>query len=130
MNWEVFFPRFWEESAFLKLVNFMRGGNPFFSIKRVSSPHAPLFPKRTTKGLAALWTLAGELVLVAGDFAHVFGLDVRHGCASVPCLDYVFGLDVGNGSSERFCWCFWEHSLISIILCIFMEIFYEIFSFI
>ena len=55
--------------------------------------------------------------------ACVIGLDVRHGCASVPCLDYVTGLDVGNGSSERFCWCFWEHSLISIILCIFMEIF-------
>ena len=142
MNWEGFFPRFWEESAFLKLVNFMRGGNPFFSIKRVSSPHAPLFPNRTTTGLAALWTLAGEFVLVAGDFcsrvwdrwwkrfwrafllmACVTGLDVRHGCASVPCLDYVTGLDVGNGSDECFCWCFWEHSLISIILCIFMEIF-------
>ena len=54
---------------------------------------------------------------------YVTGLDVRHGCASVPCLDYVFGIDGGNGSGERFCWCFWEHSLISIILCIFMEIF-------
>jgi len=81
----------------------MRGGNPFFSIKRVSSPHAPLFPKRTTKGLAALWTLAVSLVWLLGILAHVFGLDV------------------GNGSGERFCWCFWEHSLISIILCIFME---------
>ena len=88
---------------------------------------------------------------------YVTGLDVKHGCASVPCLDYVtgpdvkhgfqravfrprvwarcwkrlwrafllvacvIGLDVGNGSGERFCWCFLEHSLISIILCIFME---------
>ena len=29
--------------------------------------------------------------------ACVIGLDVRHGCASVPCLDYVTGLDVKHG---------------------------------
>ena len=29
--------------------------------------------------------------------ACVTGLDVRHGCASVPCLDYVTGLDVRHG---------------------------------
>ena len=75
----------------------MRGGNPFFSIKRVSSPHAPLFPKRTTKGLAALWTLAVSLVWLLGILALVTGLDVRHGCVSVPCLDYVTGLDVKHG---------------------------------
>ena len=97
MNWEGFLPGFWEESAFQKLVNFMRGGNPFFSIKRVSSPHAPLFPKRTTKGLAALWTLAVSLVWLLGILALVTGLDVRHGCVSVPCLDYVTGLDVKHG---------------------------------
>jgi len=36
--------------SFEKLVNFTRGENPFFSIKRVFTPRAPRFPKRTTKG--------------------------------------------------------------------------------
>ena len=31
----------------------------------------------------------------------MIGLDVRHGCVSVPCLAYVTGLDVRNGSGER-----------------------------
>ena len=110
------------ESALQKLVKFGGRKTNYFRSVVFPTPKPPTFPC-TTKGLAALWTLAGEFVLVAGDFAHVFGLDVRHGYASVPCLDYVTGLDVGNGSGERFCWCFWEHSLISIILCIFMEIF-------
>ena len=30
----------------------------------------------------------------------VIGLDVRHGCASVPCLAHGMGLDIGNGSCE------------------------------
>ena len=34
---------------------------PFFSIKRVLSLHTSLFPKRTTKELAALWTLGREV---------------------------------------------------------------------
>ena len=41
----------------------MERENPFFSIKRVFSLHTSLFPKRTTKGLAALWTLAYKLLL-------------------------------------------------------------------
>jgi len=49
--------------SFVKLVNLTRGENPFFSVKRVFTPRAPRFPKRTTKGLAALWTLASVLVL-------------------------------------------------------------------
>ena len=50
----IYFPKTLGESALKKLVNFMRGDNPFFSIKRVFSPHTPLFPKRTTKGEAPL----------------------------------------------------------------------------
>jgi len=45
---------------------FLGEENPFFSIKRVFFPQTPFFPKRTTKGLVALWTLAGRLVVVAG----------------------------------------------------------------
>ena len=29
---------------------------------------------------------------------HVFGIDVGHDCASVPCVAYVIGLDFRNGS--------------------------------
>ena len=43
-------------------------------------PHTPLFPKRTTKGLAALWTLAEELIEdIWGFLAYVIGMDVRNG---------------------------------------------------
>jgi len=44
--------------SFEKLGTFYEGEEPFFSIKRVPLPHTPSLPKRTTKGLAALWTLA------------------------------------------------------------------------
>ena len=50
------FPRLWEESALKNLVNFTRGKNPFFSIKRVFTPRAPRFPKTTTKGESPLET--------------------------------------------------------------------------
>ena len=50
----IYFPKTLGGVSFEKLVNFMRGENPFFSIKRVFSPQTPLFPKRTTKGEAPL----------------------------------------------------------------------------
>ena len=121
MNWEGFFPRFWEESAFLKLVKFGGRKTNYFRSVVFPTPKPPTFPC-TTKGLAALWTLAGEFVLVAGDFgsrvwtrywkrlwrafllvACVTGLDVRHGCTSVPCLDYVTGIDVRHGCASVLC---------------------------
>ena len=42
--------------SFEKLVNFTKGKNPFFSIKRVFPPRAPRFPKTTTKGDSPLET--------------------------------------------------------------------------
>ena len=33
----------------------------------------------------------------------VIGLDVRHGCVSVPCLDYVTGIDVRHGCASVLC---------------------------
>ena len=84
---------------------FLGKENPFFSIKRVFLPQAPTFPKRTTKGLAALWTLGRGVGFGGlGFVAYVTGIDVRHDCSSVPCVAHVTGLDVGNGSGERFCW--------------------------
>ena len=62
-NLKGFSQDFGRSTALKKLVNFTRGENPFFSIKRVFTPRAPRFPKKTTKGLAALWTLARVLVL-------------------------------------------------------------------
>jgi hypothetical protein len=53
-------------------------------MKRVFSPRAPLFPKKTTKELAALWTL---------------GKGVDFGCFYF--LSCVIGLDVRNGSGEH-----------------------------
>jgi len=47
---KIIFPRTLGEVSFEKLINYMRGENPFFSIKRVFTPHTPRFPKRTTKG--------------------------------------------------------------------------------
>ena len=47
-------------------------------------PHTPLFAKRTTKELAALWTL---------------GKGVDFGCFYF--LSCVIGLDVRNGSGEH-----------------------------
>ena len=53
----------------------MERENPFFSIKRVFSLHTSLFPKRTTKGLAALWTLAYKLLLKFCADSFVTGID-------------------------------------------------------
>jgi len=51
---KIIFPRTLGEVSFEKLINYMRGENPFFSIKRVFTPHTPRFPKKTTKG-CTLW---------------------------------------------------------------------------
>ena len=78
---------FGRKSALEKLVNFMRGENPFFSIKRANCcesrnlPQTPQPPKKTTKGLAALWTLG------------------KRGCfGCLGFVAYVTGMDFGNGS--------------------------------
>jgi hypothetical protein len=58
---------------------FLGEENPFFSIKRVFLPQTPTFPKRTTKGLAALWTLGkGVCFEGLGLVACVTGVDVSH----------------------------------------------------
>ena len=44
-----------------KLGNFLRGRNPFFSIKRVPSPQTPQPPKRTTKDLPVSGLWAGRV---------------------------------------------------------------------
>jgi len=56
-----------------KLVNFLRGRNPFFSIKRVPSPQTPQPPKRTTKDLPVSGLWASGLVLVYGVGFFVLG---------------------------------------------------------
>ena len=67
------FPRLWEEYSFGKLLNFTREETPFFRWKgQIAAslaicPRAPLFPKKTTRDLAGLWTL-GIL-----DWSWVFG---------------------------------------------------------
>ena len=58
-----------------KAAKLYEGRKPFFSIKRVFSPRAPLFPKKTTKGLAALWTLAYKLLLKFCADSSVTGID-------------------------------------------------------
>ena len=79
MNWEGFFPRFWEESAFQKLVKFGGRKTNYFRSVVFPTPKPPTFPC-TTKGLAALWTLArGVVLVVEGVFPYVTGLDVRNG---------------------------------------------------
>jgi hypothetical protein len=52
-----FFPKTLGGVSFEKLVNFVERENPFFSIKRVFSLHTSLFPKKTTREFATLWTL-------------------------------------------------------------------------
>ena len=68
----------------------MERENPFFRLKgQIAAslaicPRAPLFPKKTTKELAALWTL---------------GKGVGFGCFCF--LSCVIGIDVRNGSGEH-----------------------------
>jgi len=61
--------------------------NPFFSIKRVFLPQTPTIPKRTTKGLAALWTLAWGICSGVGDCSLRDWARCEARLCSVPCLD-------------------------------------------
>ena len=63
---------------------FLGEENPFFSIKRVFTPRAPRFPKITTKGLVALWTLTR----VVDDKKCSFRakIESRMALKSIPCL--------------------------------------------
>jgi hypothetical protein len=53
-----FFPNSLGGISFEKAAKLYEGRKPFFSMKRVFSPRAPLFPKKTTKGLppSGLWS--------------------------------------------------------------------------
>ena len=97
MNWGGCSPRFWVESAF-------GGGKPIFFDKTGFPPPNPHHSQKNDQR-ASRPLDSGKWVGSEGfEFlACVMGLDVRHDCASVPCLAHGIGLDVRHGCSSVPC---------------------------
>ena len=74
----------------------MRGGKPSFSRRSFSTPQTPrlsLHDQRACRPLdSGRWVGFGDL----GWGAHVIGIDVRNGSASIPCIVHVLWVDEGH----------------------------------
>ena len=110
------FPKILGGISFSKAGKLYEGRKPIFFDKTGFLPScSPLSQKNDQRACRPLDS-GSEFGLVAGVFcsrvwtrywkrlwrafllvACVTGIDVRHGCASVPCLDYVTGVDVKYG---------------------------------
>ena len=90
------------ESALLKLVKFGGRKTNYFRSVVFPTPKPPdlsLHDQRAGRPLdSGKWVGSEGFEFLA----HGIGLDVRHGCSSVPCLAHVIGLVIGNGSCEHF----------------------------